>query len=86
MESDVNSFNVYFSLCFFYFSTENTSKVCKWWLEGGWMVDGGWCFLVSVFIFIFSDEIQTKWNLTIIVFDLFKEKWNFWNPVAKFDK
>ena len=49
------------------------------------MVDGGWCFLVSVFIFIFSDEIQTKWNLTIIVFDLFKEKWNFWNPVAKFD-
>ena len=39
------------------------------------MVDGGWCFLVSVFIFIFSDEIQTKWNLTIIVFDLFKEKY-----------
>ena len=51
----------------------------------GGEVDGGWCFLVSVFIFIFSDEIQTKWNLTIIVFDLFIEKRNFWNLVAKFD-
>ena len=43
-------------------------------------------FSVSVFISIFSDEIQTKWNLTIIVFDLFIEKRNFWNLVAKFDK
>ena len=59
------------------------------------MVDGGEVdgnhrhrcslFSVSVFISIFSDEIQTKWNLTIIVFDLFIEKRNFWNLVAKFD-
>ena len=32
------------------------------------------CSLFSVSICIFSDEVQTKWNLTIIVFGLFKEK------------
>ena len=43
----------------------------------------GRCFLFSVFISIFSDDIQTKWNLTIIVFDLFKEKMELLEPSGK---
>ena len=39
--------------------------------------------LFSVFISIFSDEIQTKWNLTIIVFDLFIEKKELLEPSGK---
>ena len=41
------------------------------------------CSLSSVFISIFSDEIQTKWNLTIIVFDLFIEKKELLEPSGK---
>ena len=70
----------------FKFGTEsnNTSKLFNWWLVGRWITTiGVGALCLRFFISIFSDEIQTKWNLTIIVFDLFKEKIELLEPSGK---
>ena len=81
-DSNLNSF----ALCLFLILVQKLLIPLNY-LNGGWW-GGGWQQLASVlfvlvFISIFSDEIQTKWNLTIIVFDLFKEKMELLEPSGK---
>ena len=65
----------------------NTSKLFKWWLVGSWMATigvGALCLRFSFLYFQMKSKQNGTWQSLFLIY--LKKKWNFWNPVAKFDK
>ena len=73
----------------FKFGTEsiNTSKLFNWWLVGRWITTigvGALCLRFSFLYFQMKSKQNGTWQSLFLIY--LKKKWNFWNPVAKFDK